>query len=156
MCYYSTAGFDFQISPFEGWTGPRSQFSGPKANFLKPAKHERVSNIKYQNILTEHEVVNSSLLWNKIRPCSSTEIISPTLRLLKFRKTYCFRWQPWITRVHDKEFNTLVIYPVPSFQIDAVGNWNGKSLTGMLQNIWLWRYSDYRTGCRNVSHCQQQ
>ena len=74
------------------------------------------------NALTKHEAVNSSLLWNKIRPCSSTEIISPTLRLLEIRKTYCFRWQPWITRVHDEEFNTLVIYPVPSFQIDAVGN----------------------------------
>ena len=34
-----------QISPFEGWTGPRSQFSGPKANFLKPVKHDRVSNL---------------------------------------------------------------------------------------------------------------
>ena len=74
------------------------------------------------NALTKHEAVNPSLLWNKIRPCSSTEIISPTLRLLEIRKTYCFRWQPWITRVHEEEFHTLVIYPVPSLQIDAVGN----------------------------------
>ena len=92
---------------------------------------------KYQNTLTEHEVVNSSLLWNKIRPCSSTKIISPPWRLLEFRKTYCFRWQPWKTRVHEEEFNTLVIYPVPSLQKDAVGNWNGNSLTctGLLQTF---------------------
>ena len=92
----------------------------------------QISRIKL-NALTKHEAVNSSLLWNKIRPCSSTKIVSPTVRLLEFRKTYCFRWQPWKTRVHDEEFNTLVIYPVPSFQIDAVGNWNGNSFTGMLQ-----------------------
>ena len=73
--------------------------------------------LKYEssNGLTERKVVDSGLLWNKIRPSSSTEIISPILRLLEIRKTYCFRWQPWITRVHEEEFYTLIIYPVPSF-----------------------------------------
>ena len=109
-------------------------FSETKLLFLACLIKTKVQIFRIKiNALTKHEAVNPSLLWNKIRPCSSTEIISPTLRLLKFRKTYCFRWQPWITRVHEKEFNTLVIYPVPSFQIDAVGNWNGNSFTGILQ-----------------------
>ena len=51
-------GNDFQISPFEGWTGPRSQFSGTKANFLKPKYPYRAWSSKFQSAVEQ----NTSLL----------------------------------------------------------------------------------------------